>query len=42
MDNPSDEEINELHSKYVRKLKELFDKHRDACRVIRDTELVIQ
>lgn len=42
VDNPSDEEINELHSKYVRKLKELFDKHRDACRVTRDTELVIQ
>lgn len=41
-ENPSDEQILELHSEYVRKLKELFDKHRDACGVPRDTELVIQ
>ena len=42
MADPRDEEINELHSGYVKKLKELFDKHRDACGVPRDTELVIQ
>jgi len=41
-EKPSEEQINELHSEYVRKLKELFDKHRDACGVPRDTELVIQ
>lgn len=41
-ENPSVEQINELHSEYVKKLKGLFDKHRDACGVPRDTELVIQ
>lgn len=42
VENPSEEQINELHSKYVRKLKELFEEHRDACGESRDTELVIQ
>ena len=41
-ENPSTEQINELHSEYVKGLKELFDKHRDACGILKDTELVIQ
>ena len=42
MENPSEQEINDLHSKYKEKLKELFDNYRDVCGVPRDTELVIQ
>ena len=42
VESPSEEQINELHSEYTRKLKELFDKHRDACGVPNYTELVIQ
>ncbi|KAL9963500.1 hypothetical protein ACROYT_G027011 [Oculina patagonica] len=42
VENPSEEEINQLHSEYVRKLKELFDEHRDACGESKETELVIQ
>ena len=41
--NPSKlEQINELHSEYTKKLKELFDEHGDACGVLNDTALVIQ
>ncbi|KAJ7376975.1 hypothetical protein OS493_031247 [Desmophyllum pertusum] len=42
VESPSAEQINELHSQYVGKLKELFDEHRDACGELKDTELVIQ
>ncbi|KAL9971823.1 hypothetical protein ACROYT_G018034 [Oculina patagonica] len=40
VENPSEEQITELHSEYTRKLKELFDEHRDACGESKDTELV--
>ena len=42
VENPSKQQINELHSEYKTKLVELFDKHRDACGVPQETELVIQ
>ena len=42
VENPSEEQINELHSEYVTKLKKLFEENRDACGESRDTELVIQ
>ena len=42
MQNPSKEQIDELHSKYKEKLKELFENQRDSCGVPRDVELVIQ
>lgn len=42
VENPSMEQISELHSKYKDELRELFENHRDACGVPRDTELVIQ
>lgn len=42
VENPSMEQISELHSKYKDELRELFENHRDACGVPRNTELVIQ
>ncbi|CAG2118807.1 unnamed protein product [Medioppia subpectinata] len=29
VDNPSDEEINELHNKYIKSLKELFEENNE-------------
>lgn len=42
VENPSEQQISKLHSEYKEKLTELFDKHRDACGVPRDIELLIQ
>ena len=42
VENPSKEQINELHSECTKKLKELFDEHRNACGVLNDNALVIQ
>ena len=42
VENPSEQQINKLHSEYKEKLKELFEQHRDACDVPKETELVIQ
>ena len=42
VENPSEQQMNKLHSEYKEKLKELFEQHRDACGVQKETELVIQ
>lgn len=42
VENPSEQQINKLHSEYKEKLIELFEQHRDACGVPRETELIIQ
>lgn len=42
VESPNDEQIEQLHNKYVEGLKQLFEVNRGKYGVPRDTKLIIQ